>query len=228
MKAWKKIQYKYLFSSKPESEAVTPVVGSLLMLLILVVLASTVAISFFSIAEKGGNLQSLVAKISLESCEGGLPNVNNSEKATFEENRITLMHEGGNLLPLDAISIKIYGYGKSYHGIPGYGGSPLKGNISVLYLDLSPVGKNSIYYVANNNAILEDGSWSVGERLILCGQDSAVGTTKSSVKVNVDGNDNTSDNYGFKVGSEIIIKVIDTESSNVIAEQRVIVKHYEG
>jgi archaeal type IV pilus assembly protein PilA len=63
---------------------------------------------------------------------------------------------------------------------------------------------------------------------VLCGQDSAIGTTKSSVEVSVDGDSDTSDNYGFKVGSEIILKVIDTKSSNVIAEQNTFVKHYEG
>jgi archaeal type IV pilus assembly protein PilA len=69
MKAWKKIRYKSLFSS--ESEAVTPVVGSLLMLLTLVVLAGVIAIISFNIAGQGANSQPLVAKISLESCEGG-------------------------------------------------------------------------------------------------------------------------------------------------------------
>lgn len=226
MKAWKKIRYKYLFSSESESKAVTPVVGSLLMLLILVVLAGVVAISFFNIAEEGGNLQPLVAKISLESCEGGLRYAPKGESATFENNTITLIHEGGSPLPFDTTSIRISGYGNSYR--PVFGQGFLKGNISVLYLDLSSDGKNSKYYAVNNKATLEDNSWSVGERLVLCGQDSAVGTAKSSVKVNVDGDDNTSDNYGFKAGSEIIVKVIDTKSSSVVAEQRAFVKHAEG
>lgn len=40
-------------------------------------------------------------------------------------------------------------------------------------MDLSQERKNQKYYVANNNATLEDGSWDIGgERLILCGQDS--------------------------------------------------------
>jgi hypothetical protein len=226
MKAWGKIRYKSLFSSESASEGVTPVVGSLLMLLILVVLAGVIAVSFFNIAGEGTSSQLLMAKISLESCEGGLPNAGNGQGARFENNKIILMHEGGSSLPLDATSIRISGYGKSYRpavepGVKGF----LTGNISVLYLDLSSRGKNSTCYVVNNKATLKDGSWNVGEILVLCGQDSAVGTIKSSVKVSVDGDDNTSDNYGFKVGSEITLKVIDIKSRNVIVEQRAIVKH---
>ncbi|WP_292377768.1 type IV pilin [Methanosarcina sp. UBA289] len=229
MKAWGKIQAKHFFSFRLTSEAVTPIIGSLLMLLILVVLASIIAISFSNIAEEGKSSQPLMAKISLESCEGGLPKTGKGQDATFENNTIMLIHKGGSSLPLDNISIKISGYGKSYRpalepGIKGY----LTGNISLLYLDLIPHGKNPAYYPVNNKATLEDGLWNVGEKLVLCGQDSAVGATKSSVKVSVDGDYNTSDNYGFKVGSEVTLKVIDTKRSNVIAEQRVIVKHAEG
>lgn len=229
MKTWGKIRAKELFSSETASDAVTPIIGSLLMLIVLVALAGMAAISFSNIANEGKSTQPLMAKISLESCEGGLPNVGNSEKAAFENNKIMLINEGGNPLPLDAISIKISGYGKSYRpafepGTKGY----LTGNISLLYLDLSSQGKNDTCYDLNNKATLEDGSWNVGERLVLCGQDSAIGATKSSVKVSVDGDSDTSDNYGFKVGSEIILRVIDTKSSNVIAEQRAIVRHYEG
>lgn len=230
MKAWGKIQAKHLFSFRSTSEAVTPIIGSLLMLLILVVLASIIAISFSNIAEEGKSSQPLMAKISLESCEGGLSLNNHDEKekadkkrASFQKNRIVLVHEGGNSLSLDSISIRISGYGNSYR--PALGQGFLTGSISLLYLDLSPHGKNPAYYPVNNKATLEDGLWNVGEKLVLCGQDSAVGTTKSSVKVSVDGDNNTSDNYGFKVGSEITLKVIDVKSSNVIAEQRAIVKH---
>jgi archaeal type IV pilus assembly protein PilA len=46
--------------------------------------------------------------------------------------------------------------------------------------------------------------------------------------VSVNGESNTSDNYGFKAGSEITLKVIDIKSSNVIAQQKAFVKHAEG
>lgn len=227
MKSWGKIQAKEFFSSESVSDAVTPIIGSLLMLMILVALAGVAAISFSNIANEGKSTQPLMAKISLESCEGGLYGVGPmAERAKLEENIIALVHNGGDSLPLDAISIRVSGYGNSYR--PVFGQGFLTGNISLLYLDLSSKGKNSTCYDLNNKATLEDDSWNVGERLVLCGQDSAIGATKSSVKVSVDGDSDTSDNYGFKVGSEIILRVIDTKSSNVIAEQRAIVKHYEG
>ncbi|WP_292388019.1 type IV pilin [Methanosarcina sp. UBA5] len=203
--------------------------GSLLMLMVLVALAGVVAINFYNIAGDGASTHPLMAKISLESCEGGLFNDGpQNKRATLENNTIVLLHEGGSSLPVDAISIKISGYGNSYHGIADGNGTKIVGNAEIFYENLSLTGKNPTYYLVNNKATLEDGSWNVGERLVLCGKDSAVGATKSSVKVSVDGDSDTSDNYGFKVGSEIIIKVVDTKSSNVIAEQRAIVKHYEG
>lgn len=231
MKAWGKIRAKYFFSLESVSEAVTPIIGSLLMLMILAALAGVAAISFSNIANEGKSTQPLMAKISLESCEGGLSPNNyiqqeDKKRARFQKNSIVLVHKGGDSLPLDSISIRISGYGNSYR--PVFGQGFLTGNISLLYLDLSSQGKNYTCYDLNNKATLEDGSWNVGERLVLCGQDSAIGSTKSSVKVSVDGNSDTSDNYGFKVGSEVILKVIDTKSSNVIAEKRAFVKHYEG
>lgn len=233
MKTWGKIRAKEFFSLKSPSEAVTPIIGSLLMLIVLVALAGVVAISFSNIANEGKSTQPLMAKISLESCEGGLSPNNYDEdekedkkRARFQENKIVLVHEGGDSLPLDSISIKIFGYGNSYR--PVFGQDFLTGNTSLLYLDLSSQGKNDTCYDLNNKATLEDGSWNVGEKLVLCGQDSEIGATKSSVKVSVDGDSNTSDNYGFKAGSEITLKIIDTKSKNVIAEQRAIVKHYEG
>lgn len=228
MKAWGKIQAKHFFSFRSTSEAVTPIIGFLLMLLILVVLASTIAISFFNIAEEGKSSQPLMAKISLESCEGGLSISGlDSEQASFEKNKIVLVHEGGSPLPLDAISIKVSGDGNAYQGYVAKGGIILKGSTEVIYQNLNPTGKNP-KYESQNKEVLKDNIWSVGEKLVLHGNDSSVSSIESSVKAGVNGDYNTSDNYGFKVGSEVTLKVIDTKRSNVISEQRVIVKHAEG
>jgi len=225
MKAWGNIRHKLIYFLRSAPEGFSPVVGSLLLLLITFLLVGAV-ISSLNLSGSRTNLQPPVANIDLESCEGGLYGVGSTaDRVRCEENRIVLMHEGGDSLSLDSISIKIYGYGNSYRGIPGHeGSSSLSGELSVLYLDLSPAGKNSTCYAVNNNATLEDGSWDVGERLVLCGQDSAIGAVKSSVKVSVDGNDNTSDNYGFKQGTEITLKIIDNKGRNVIAERKATVK----
>lgn len=100
MKAWGKIRSKRFFSSKPTSEAVTPVIGSIIMLLILFALAGVATVNFFNNAEGGATLQSPVVRISLESCEGGLRYAPQGENSTFENNTIVLIHEGGSPLPL--------------------------------------------------------------------------------------------------------------------------------
>lgn len=224
MKVWENIRDKFSYFLKSVPEGLSPVVGSLLLLLITFALVGAVA---SSVNLSGGrNLQPLVAKITLESCEGGLYGVGpTADRARCEENRIVLIHEGGDPLPLDSISIRISGYGNSFQGnISNGSGKKIEGNVQVLYMDLTKNGKNTTCYVVNNKATIEDGSWDVGERLVLCGQDSAVGTAESSVKVSVDGDDNTSDNYGFKAGTEINLKVIDHKGRNVIAERTAIVK----
>ena len=221
MKDWGRIRYKYLCLPEPTSEAITPIVGTLLMSLILFVLAGAVAICFFNIAGEGASSQPLMAKISLESCEGGLSN--KAEGGSFEKNKVILVHEGGNPLPIEVISIKISGDGNAYQGIVAKDGHPLYGNTQVIYKNLSPKEKNTTY-AAQNAVLLKDGVWSAGERLILHGRDRGK-YNNSSVKVGVNGDYNTSDNYGFKAGSEITLKVIDVKSGTVIAEQRAIVKH---
>ena len=222
-----KVGYK-LFSTlksdpetRSESKAITPIIGSLLSLLITVTLVSAVAIVINSSGSDSFS-QAHLAKITLESCEGGLSNSGpKAEIVTFKENKIILVHEGGASIPLDIVSIKISGYGNSYGAVFGQGF--LKGNVTVFYKDLSPEGKSPKYKV-RNNAVLENGLWETGEKLTLCGQDSSVRAIDSSVKVSVDGKDNTSDNYGFKAGSQITLKVIDSESRNVIAEQKAVVE----
>lgn len=223
MKAWGKIRSKRFFSSKPTSEAVTPVIGSIIMLLILFALAGVATVNFFNNAEGGATPQSPVVRISLESCEGGLRYAPQGENSTFENNTIVLIHEGGSPLPLDATCIKILGNGNAFQGDVGKGGIFLTGSTETIYQNLSPIEKSS-RYKSQNKEVLNDNFWGVGEKLTLHGDDSAIGSIISSVKVSVNGDSNTSDNYGFKAGSEITIKVIDIKNNNVIAEQKDIVK----
>jgi flagellin-like protein len=213
---------------KSALEAYTPIVSSILLLLITFALVGIVVSSVFNFSGGKAGLQPPMARITLESCEGGLYGIGPmAERVELEENRIVLVHEGGSNLPLNSTSIKISGYGNSYQGIPGHGGVPVIGDLSISYLDISSEGKNPDYET-RNRVILKDGLWSVGEKLMLCGQDSSVSSIDSSVKVNVNGTGNTSDNYGFKAGSEIDLKIIDSEGKNVIAEQKAVVKLATG
>ncbi len=227
MKTWGKIRNKQFFSSETVSDAVTPIIGSLLMLMVLVALAGVAAISFSNIANEGKSTP-LIAKISVELCEGGLSptsfgELDDEETANFQKNRIVLVHEGGDSLPLDTISIKISGEGNAYQGVVAKGGHILYGNTQVTYENLGSKEKNTTYST-QNAALLKDNLWSVGERLTLHGRDRWKSDI-STVKVSVNGDSDTSNNYGFKAGSEITLKVIDIKNSNVIAEQRAVVKH---
>lgn len=224
MKAWGKFSCKQFYSSGSASEAITPVVGSLLMLLILIVLAGAIFGIIFNSVGEDANSQTPMARITVESCKGGLYGVGpTTKRVTLEENKIVLMHEGGDALPLSTTSIKISGYGNSYQGDVGNGGTRVEGDTEVFYENLSPEKKNNTY-VSRNSATLEDGFWTIGEKLILCGQDSSK-YVNSSVKVSVDGDSNTSDNYGFKADSEILLRIIDSKSRNILVEKRIIVQH---
>jgi FlaG/FlaF family flagellin (archaellin) len=227
MKASGKNPNKNIFSLKHKKDASIPTISVLFLLLITVALAGVVAVFFFTGGLQSVNFQPLMAKVTLESCEGGLCNCGPlSEQASFEQNKIILVHDGGSSLPLNGISITLSAYGNAYQGIVGHGGHFLYGNIQIVYENLNPERKNAVY-AARNDATLKDGLWSVGENLILYGRDGS-GATSSSVKVSVDGNSGTSNNYGFKAGSEITVKVIDLKSKNVLAERKAIVKHANG
>ena len=222
------ILVRSLLLSKSTLEANIPIVSSILLLLITFTLVGIIASSAFDFSGSEAGLQPQMARITLESCKGGFFDIGpEAERATLEKNTVVLVHEGGSSLPLDSTSIRISGYGNSYRGIPGHGGAHVIGNLSVSYLNISTSGKNPDYEI-RNRAVLKDGLWSTGEKLMLCGQDSSVNRIKSSVKVNVNGVGGTSDNYGFKAGSEITLKVIDSEGKNVIAEQTAVVKLANG
>jgi len=171
------------------------------------------------------NFQPSVVSIDIESCVGGLSNSGPSEEITqFKKNSIVLVHEGGSSLPLKSTSIKLQGYGNSFTGSISEGTAMHpKGDMLVFYHDLIPEKKNPIYE-DRNEATLKDGYWDAGERLVLCGADSAIGTVDSSVKVVVGEVKDTKDNYGFKVGSEITVAVIDARARNLLAKRTVVVE----
>ena len=193
------------------------------LLLIVFVLVGAVA---SSINLSGGrtNFQQPMARITLESCEGGIYGVGPKQMGHgLKENQIVLMHEGGDPLPLDSISIRISGYGNSFQGNISKGsGKRIEGDVDVLYLDLSQREKirTTLFKTAQ---FLKTAPGMSGKNCSLW-EDSAIGTIESSVKASVDGDDKTSDNYGFKAGSEITLMVIDRKGRNVLAERTAIVK----
>jgi hypothetical protein len=150
----------------------------------------------------------LTADVEIELVEGGVPN-----EIRYRENFITLEHKGGDPLPLEDIQIVIDGKGSSYTGVVAHGGRIVNGDVQVIYLDLCPAGKGPHY--ETRNPCIADGYWSAGEAIVLNGDDGL--GNNSTVKVQVGSTTNTSNNFGFKKGTRVNIKILETSSRRLIS-----------
>jgi flagellin-like protein len=187
-------------------QGISPVVGTLLMLAITMLLIGITAVSLAGVPnplKKG-----LTADVELELIEGGIPN-----EVRYKENLITLAHNGGDPLPLENIRIVIIGQGSSYTGVVAHGGRIVNGDVQVTYLDLCSAGKETYY--AKRNSCIADGYWSAGEVIVLNGDDGL--GHNSTVSVQVGSITNTSNNFGLKKGTEIIVKIIESPSNRLIS-----------
>lgn len=196
-------------------EAVSPVIGVVLMVGLTAIMVSTIAISVLAFTPPESAPQ---ANIMVREMEGGLPS-DLIEGITFDNNTIQLAHKGGDPLDITKTKLIIAGIGQSHRVSGGYvpATSPYTGNVRVVYLNLTKYGKH-YKYNTHNNLILQDGFWAAGENLLLSGEDSQNGNDDvSSVWVSVDGDGETSNNYGFKVGENVQITVMDISTNQVIA-----------
>lgn len=194
------LQFRFL------DQGVSPVIGTLLMLVITMLLIGVTAVSLAGVPnplKKG-----LTADLELELIEGGIPN-----EVRYKENLITLAHKGGDPLPLENIKIVIAGQGSSYTGVVAHGGRIVNGDVQVTYLDLCSAGKETYY--AKRNPCIEDGYWSAGEVIVLNGNDGL--GHNSTVIVHVGSITNTSNNFGLKKGTEIVVKIIESPSNRLIS-----------
>jgi hypothetical protein len=148
--------------------------------------------------------------VELELIEGGVPN-----EIRYKENFITLAHKGGDPLPLENIRIVIIGQGSSYTGVVARGGKIVNGDVQITYLDLCPAGKDPHYL--KRNPCIADGYWSVGEVIVLNGDDGL--GHNSTVAVRVGSTTNTSNNFGLKKGTEITLKIIENPSNRLISDR---------
>ena len=209
---------------KNNNNATSPVFGAVLMILLTFVLAvATVAAVYNDGAiERISNslTKTPVAVIEIEGIVGGVPN-----DVQYAENYITLMHKSGHSLVLDSTMIVLSGEGSSYIGVVAHGGWIEYGDVTVKYTNLAYDGKVSEYN--STNPAFEDNLWSTGEQLILNGDDSINGTDASSVLVSANGISNTSNNYGFKSGTTVTIKIFDKTTQRIISEGTAIVKPAE-
>ncbi len=193
--------------------AVTPLIGSILLILLAFAFAGLVVAGVYGESlDKVDGSSTPVAMIEVTDAVGGVPN-----EVRFKDNYITLEHKGGDALNLDTTFIILNGKGASYVGQVGNGGFKVYGDVTAKYFDLTPSG--TFYtYNSNNNACIDDGLWSAGETLVLNGDDSINGTVFSTVHVKVDEHGNTSNNYGFYHDRTISVKVFDTTTERFITD----------
>jgi len=198
------------------NNAVAPVIGAVLLVILTVLLAGAVATTVVS---NGSVLSSStpVAMIEVDDVVG--------YGGGYKDNVVSLEHKGGDPLDLDSTFVVLSGEGSSYVGKVGDGGFMAYGHVTVKYFDLTPEGSRFTYI--SNNPCIEDGLWSVGEILVLDGDDSINGTDASTVHVSVDGYSDTSNNYGFKDGGSVTVKIFDSLTDRVICEDVVNVRPFE-
>jgi len=146
-------------------------------------------------------------KIEIEAVSGG---DRYNDTVRFQDNILVLRHAGGQSIPLDSISVQIVGTGNSYKGIPGSGGEFLFGDLVVYYEHLN-IDKKNQQFEKNNRETLKDGLWSSGETLLLTGNDSK-NSSSTSVFVYVNGDVDTSNNYGFSSQTTAEISVFQNSA----------------
>ena len=209
---------------KDEDNAVTPILGAVLMVFLTFVLAGATVAAVYD-DERINNVftKTPTAVIEIEGIVGGIQSEPNTIR--FDQNYITLMHKSGDSLDTGSTNIILSGDGSSYVGVVGSGGHYEYGNVIVKYTNLAYDGKVSEYN--SINPALDDGLWSTGEKLILWGKDSIDGSDASTVTVSANSVSNTSNNYGFKSGTTVTIKIFDKTTQRIIAEGTAVVKPAE-
>jgi len=213
---------------KTDENAVAPVIGAVLIILLTIMLAGVTVATLYS-SDAVQRLDNAFAEtpravIEIEGIEGGLPN-----DVRYDENNIRLNHRNGDSLALDSTFLVISGNGSSYIGVVPTGWIVEYGDVVVKYVDLTPIGKAGKYYnkYTDRNPIIDDGLWSTGEQLILNGYDGDNTSADLSVFVTVNGLSNTANHYGFKAGSTVTVKIFDKRSGCIIAENTAIVQPVE-
>lgn len=205
---------------RDSDNAVAPIFGAVLIVLLTFVLAvATVAAVYNDDAiERISNslTKTPTAVIEIEGIENYGPE--------YHDINIILRHKSGDSLVLDSTIILFSGKGTAYSGsFPIF--TKIEGDVVVKYLDLTKSGKYPTY--KTHNPSLEDGLWSTGEQLTLNGDDSIDGTDASTVLVSANGISNTSNNYGFKSGTTVTIKIFDKTTKRIIAQGTAVVKPAE-
>ncbi len=186
-----------------DENAVSPVVGVVLMLGMAVIMISAVAISVFAFSLPESTPH---AKIVVVEARGDM-----DDGDGLHENKIVLKHKGGDALNENNTKIIITGIGCAYTGTMET--SCFLGNMRATYSDLS--GEN--YILAYDGEIVEGTSWDAGETITLYGSD--------GIHPFDNRHNNADSKWKIDAGSAVSVAIIDTITNQVIATSSVTVKH---
>lgn len=192
---------------KGSEEAVSPLIGVVLMVGLTVSMVSVIAVSVLAAFTPIENPPQ--AKIVVVVADGDL------NKQLFK-NFIILKHKGGDALINN--NTKIIFTGKGYAYAEGADPFPLPAwNIRVTYRDIT--GKN--YYHDGSDfrskQIVSGTSWDAGESIELYGRD--------GINIGDINQGNTVDNkWKFEAGSTVSVTVIDIPTNRIIATSSITVK----
>ena len=185
-------------------DAVSPVIGVVLMVGMTVIMISAVAVSVFAFSVPESAPE---ARIVVVEAKG--------DTNILYKNMITLKHKGGDPLYENNTKIIVIGIGYAYTGTSP--ASPVE-DIQVNYNDLSGDNYGGIYG-SNLGEIVEGDSFDAGESIILYGYDG-----KNIGSFFNQGN-NVDCKWKLQPGSEVVVTIIDIPTNQVIATSRVIVKN---
>jgi len=173
--------------------AVSPVIGTTLMVGMTVAMVAAVAIAVLGFALPE---DSTYAKIVIVEAKGGI-------NKNLKKNTIMLRHKGGDSLSENHTKIIITGKGCAYTGSMS---SCLLKNIRANYIDLT--GEN--FVVGYNGEIVKGTSWDAGETIVLYGSDGR-DLDYSNRRNNVDSK------WKLQAGSEVVVIAIDVPTGQTVA-----------
>jgi FlaG/FlaF family flagellin (archaellin) len=183
---------------RENKDAVSPVVGVILLVGLTVIMISIIAVSVYSFSIPESAPQ---ARIVVVEAKGGIGST------VLYKNFIVLKHKGGDALNENNTRIIITGKGYAYTGTDPQLSSAQ--DMRVTYRDLT--GENDIYG-GDDEEIVEGTSWNAGEQIELYGRDGNTG-------------DNTVDSkWKLQKDSTVLVTIIDTTTNEVIAVSQAKVK----
>lgn len=185
---------------KVGEDAVSPVIGVVLMVGLTVVMISAVAVSVFAFSVPESAPQ---ARIVVD-IKGGMPPV------VLNDNIIILRHKGGDTLHENTTKIIVKGRGHAYKGTQPP--NPPVQEITVTYPNLKGSHFDDNDPSTQEEIVIGD-TWSSGELVTLRGRDGQ------------DPSNSCEQKYWFEAGSTVSITIIDDFTNQVIAVARATVKH---